>query len=82
MEVRTASGQLKKFRVPPDVLSSPIVLNQLPFNLQQALAFWQGTPIEDPIVKVRLTGPGLNDFQAARWEFFDMNGMTALQSLR
>jgi hypothetical protein len=75
LEVETRAGGSRRFRVPPDVLSSPFVINSLPLNFEEAMTFWKGQPPPIQISRVRLAGDGLRDFSSSDWAFWTVKGM-------
>jgi hypothetical protein len=74
LQVRTRSGVTSEFRVPPDVLSSPFPINSLPLSSDSLTALWTRNQVLDPIVSIRLSGPGLGHFNCDGYIFYEVSG--------
>jgi hypothetical protein len=59
MDLETQSNNVLHFRVSPQLLSTPGIINYVPASLDQFEKLWRPQPLTDRIVRVRLTGPGL-----------------------
>lgn len=70
-----AGGVLERHRVPPQVLSGPLLAGALPVNAAELAALFAGRPSVRPVAWVRLEGPGraylADDYDV---EFFDVGG--------
>jgi hypothetical protein len=69
IELETSSGTITRFRVPPQVLSTPAMINYVPRSLDDWAKFWGHEPLGERVTKVRLLGPGLS-WTASKGYFF------------
>jgi hypothetical protein len=74
LQVQTRSGATTQFRVPGDNLSSPFPISSLPLSPQALSALWTRNEVLDPIISVRLIGPGLQHLRCDGYHFYDVTG--------
>ena len=74
MEVQTRSGLSVEMRFPPGVVQSPFPINYLPLNGPILTTLWNENLVADPIVRLRLTGPGLRQMACGGMQFYDVTG--------
>ena len=73
-EIRTLSGNTQRFRVPVDVLATPVLINVLPLSFKDATALWTTNAVRDPIIAFRLLGDGLAHVRSSQYHFYRVDG--------
>jgi hypothetical protein len=75
MELQSETGQVQRFRVVPDVLQEPIILNCLPLNHSALESLLFSGMCEQKIKRFRFSGDGLRSFaNTAAVEFYSTPG--------
>jgi len=72
MELGTRSGAVLHYRVPPQVLSTPGIINYVPNSLDDLEKLWKPEPLTGRVVKIRLTGPGLRWVRSDGYRFYEV----------
>lgn len=78
LQTRSRSGMVQTFRVPGDVLATPLPINCLPLSFNSLMDLWARNRASDPIVELRLYGNGLHYMQPTDWQFYDVQGTDIL----
>ncbi len=74
LTVQSRSGQTVDIRLAPDTVSSPFPLNYLPLTSVDLGALWRNNVVRDPIVRFRLSGPGLRWRRRDGFHFYNVTG--------
>lgn len=72
--IRMRSGASFQFRIPPDVLSTPGIINYIPRSLAEFEAFWGKEPLQDQVAQICLLGPGLSQITSEGYDFYQIDG--------
>jgi hypothetical protein len=72
LELATRSGTVQRFRVPPQTLSTPGIINYVPNSPADFAKLWNPAPLPDQIIKIRLTGPGLRWTDSNGYQFYQI----------
>jgi hypothetical protein len=68
--LETSSAAVRHFRVPPQVLETPGLINYVPDSLDEMEKLWQPEPLQNRLVRVRLSGPGLRWTKSTGYNFY------------
>lgn len=74
LTVQNRSGQTTNIRLAPDTVSSPFPLNYLPVTSMDLGALWRDNVVRDPIVRFRLSGPGMKWRRCDGFHFYNVTG--------
>jgi hypothetical protein len=70
IDLETSSAAVRHFRVPPQVLETPGLINYVPDSLDEMEKLWQPEPLQNRLVRVRLSGPGLRWTKSTGYNFY------------
>ena len=73
MELQTQAGGVVRYRVPPQTLRNPGLINYVPNSLDELEKLFGAEPLHGKIARIRLTGPGLRRVASDGYLFFAVN---------
>lgn len=80
LDVETGSGVIRHFRVPPQNLANPGIINFVPNSIDDVERLWKCEPLPDRVTRFRLTGSGLRHVVSSGFDFYSVQnaGVTFL----
>lgn len=70
MDLETESHSTMHFRVPPQNLATPGIVNFVPNSIDDVERLWKSDPLPNRVARVRLTGSGLRHAESSGFDFY------------